>query len=212
MSEYENQHQKGDVQAALEAFAANQARITEVEGVPVVVRHKDMEVDPYEDLLDHPKQADQYINTDSVDGFIEYWKQFHLPETAIFANIPNATFTGVIDYHHRQKDGKSIKPAWKKHVFAYTCPHTPEWILWTEKDEKWMTQQDFACFIEQNTVDIHQPPAAEMLEIANSMQASSSGKFKSHQNLGNGDVSFQYEETSEATAGKSGQLKIPTRS
>lgn len=82
--------------------------------------------------------------------------------------------------------------------------------LWIGKDRKWQSQVDFAQHIEEGQPDIVNPPAADMLELAQTLQANRAVKFRSSQMISNGQRQFTYEETIEAKAGAKGHLDVPT--
>jgi len=84
----------------------------------------------------------------------------------------------------------------------------PQWVKWCAIDGKFMPQETFAEFVEDNLEDIVDPPGAEMLEIVTSFQATRSLDFKSAVRLSNGQVQFIHLETTDAVV-KSGEIKCP---
>ncbi len=63
--------------------------------------------------------------------------------------------------------------------------------------------------VEEGLEDIVEPPAAGMLEVAQSLQAAKSVAFRSGTRLQDGQVQLVWEETIEAKAGQKGDLTIP---
>lgn len=100
---------------------------------------------------------------------------------------------------------------WQDHRVSYACPLSTEWKTWTGMHKRSMKQADFAQFIEDNLPDIVTPAAAEMLEIARTLEARKGVNFKSGIRLQNGDQQFTFEETTEAKAGEKGHLSVPER-
>ena len=73
-----------------------------------------------------------------------------------------------------------------------------------------MTQQGFAEFLEQNSLDITKPSPSAMVEVANDLQATTDVEFGSGLRQQDGQVRFKYTETVRATVG-AGQLAVPER-
>jgi uncharacterized protein YfdQ (DUF2303 family) len=87
--------------------------------------------------------------------------------------------------------------------------HTDEWKHWTSLDKQLVGQTDFAEHIEQGLKEIVEPPAADMLELAQTFHAAQSASFRSATRLHNGITQVQYDEEVDASAGRSKQLEIP---
>src|SRR5207237_5067343 len=60
-------------------------------------------------------------------------------------------------------------------------------------------------------LDITFPDAADLLEIAQTFYASTKADFRSGTRLSSGEVQFQYVEETQASAGRNGELSIPTK-
>lgn len=160
------------------------------------------QVHDLEHLLDTPRRVQSSVTAHDPDTFVAYFNAFKFPgESVIFADRDNVQLIGVIDYHHES-------PAWCSHQVIYTAPHSPEWLTWTGKHGRSMTQPDFAQFIENNVDDIREPSGAEMLEVSRSLQAKKSVDFSSAIRLATGEQEFTYAETIQGSAGK-GKLKVP---
>ncbi len=86
---------------------------------------------------------------------------------------------------------------------------TDAWKQWGAKDNRLMSQEEFAEHLEDHLAELVSPPAAEMLEIAQSFQASIKAEFQSSTRLSSGQRQFQYVETVASKAGQKGQLTIP---
>jgi uncharacterized protein YfdQ (DUF2303 family) len=74
-----------------------------------------------------------------------------------------------------------------------------------------MSQTRFAEHIEDRTPDLVEPSAADMLEVAQSIEATNGLKFESGSLLQSGQKRFVYTEKIEARAGQRGELDIPTQ-
>lgn len=71
-------------------------------------------------------------------------------------------------------------------------------------------QLEFSDLIESVGHLITSHPAAELMEIAESLRTSSQARFESRPNRANGSQVFTYAEEVSATAGRSAQLEVPT--
>lgn len=101
-------------------------------------------------------------------------------------------------------------PGWADHRIALGFFLTPAWQRWAGKDGVLMAQNEFAEHIEASLPEIVEPDGASMLEIASSIQATTSAAFKSSTRLSNGEQQFSYVEEIGGTAGRNGDMTIPT--
>jgi uncharacterized protein YfdQ (DUF2303 family) len=94
---------------------------------------------------------------------------------------------------------------------------TKRWQTWFGANKNSMPQEAFATFIEDNLADIWTPegsklpPAAAMLEISRTLEATSSYNFAQQTNLKNGKRTLRYNETILATAGPGEEMSIPDK-
>ena len=64
---------------------------------------------------------------------------------------------------------------------------------------EWMSQADFANFLEDHLEDVVEPEGQHLLEIATDLEASSTGGFKGKVNLQNGSVKLCYQDEVETS-------------
>lgn len=107
-------------------------------------------------------------------------------------------------------DDNGAEPGYRQHRALLQLQPTPEWTYWTSKDGEMMNQEAFAEHIEGGLEEIATPDAADMLEIAQSFHASKEGAFRQSTRLHSGEQRLQYDETVTASAGKTGELTVPT--
>jgi len=86
---------------------------------------------------------------------------------------------------------------------------TKAWATWTELDKKWLDLPTFAEHIEDNLIDIVSPDGATMLEVSQSLQATTGAEVQRAERISNGEVKFRYVETISATAGQAGEFEVP---
>ncbi len=70
-------------------------------------------------------------------------------------------------------------------------------------------QETFASHIEDGLAELVSPNAAEVLEIAQTIHATTTASFKQGTRLASGRIQFKYEEEGSASAGRDGLLSIP---
>ena len=137
------------------------------------------------------------------EDFIEYLDKHDSALTELWGDDKQSTIRAVIDAH-----GESI-PGHEGHTAVLTLPYTNDWKEWIERDGKYSDQVNFAEFIEDHLPNFVAPTGADMLELAQSFQATNKVDFASSQRINSGETQLIYAETLAATAGKKGSLSIP---
>lgn len=167
---------------------------------------------------DHPRRKTGTFTVYDAVSFTSYLDKHGLSTSEVWADPDGCTLTGVIDAHHDHEipapGGSPVGPGLAghgEHRVVLRLVKSHEWKAWLEHDGKMMPRDDFAEFIEQNAVDVIDPDPATMLEIAQGIHATMSSEFKNAQRLTSGEVTLQYEETINASAGHKGELEIPAR-
>lgn len=98
---------------------------------------------------------------------------------------------------------------WRRRRVRLELVHTTEWERWAQFDRKMLTQEQFAEHVEESLEDIRDPSAADMLEIAQTLQATTGVTFRQSTRLASGQRQFTYAEETQAQAGASGTLVVP---
>lgn len=106
-------------------------------------------------------------------------------------------------------DDQHGRGGWRDHRVELALRRTVEWTHWKNADGRLLEQEDFAEFIEAGLTEIQDPPPATMLELAQTFQASTAGRFKGGTRLQTGVRQFLYEEEVDASAGPGGTIAIP---
>ena len=156
------------------------------------------------DMMPPPPRPREAVELLTAQSFCDYVTRFGtVQQTVVFADEVNGLFTGVLDYHSTAGVRGNCD-----HKAAYRCPHSEEWKIWNGASGRLMPQVDFARFVENNLPDIVSPSAADMLQIALSLQVKKDAHYASDMRLDNGQTQFRYEETIRGTT-KAGDLTIP---
>lgn len=158
-----------------------------------------------EPILEAPRRVHGTITVLDVDSFATVWDKHAGDVAEVFANPSGFSVTAVLN----ADEGAALPAGFRDHRIILECRTTPAWQAWVSRNGQWLDQRVFAEHLEDRIVDIVNPSGADMLELAQSFEATSSVDFKSSQVLASGQRQLRYEETLAAKAGQSGQLEIP---
>lgn len=153
------------------------------------------DVDSLVDYLAHNTGDDGHYDGDGVHA--EYLHG--CGELELWADIDRRTVKAILD------GGKGLR----KHTATLQLAISREWSEWASIDGKLLKQAEFAQFLEDHISTIGHPAGGILLDVAQTLQATTSTQFKQQAILANGQRQFRWEETVEARAGQSGELQIP---
>lgn len=117
----------------------------------------DLTGDQYRDQPQHKRGT---VTVRDVASFAHYFERHADSDTEVYADLDAATFTAVLDAH------KTDSARWQQHRLVLALQTTLPWRTWLANDRKWLTQQEFAEFLEDNARDVaHDGPvtAADLL-------------------------------------------------
>jgi uncharacterized protein YfdQ (DUF2303 family) len=156
-----------------------------------------------EDYQDQPtRKRGTTVVRDSA-GFLTYYSKHHDASTEVYSDIDALSVTAVLDAN------TATSARWGGHRVTLGLRTTKAWREWTTASGKLMSQDAFAEFLESHLPDLVDPDAATMLEIAQSIQASTTGEFQSASRLQSGARKLIFTEETTAKAGSRGELEIP---
>lgn len=188
---------------------------TTSDACPILFWPKSEKVQSLEHLQHHPRRKRATVALTDYHSFIAYLELHKEPGTLIFAQLTETSgrFVAVIDYHHANDKSSTSngRPRWGEHRCALEMKHSPEWLRWLAVDGENLGQEGMALFLEDNRLDILEPLAADIIDIAKSISAESGSKFKSAIRLDNGDRKLLFETDTQARAGATGELTIPEK-
>lgn len=166
-----------------------------------------LEVVDIEELLrpykDTPRRKNGTVQLTQAASLVQYVNEHKDASVHLYASWRHKTVVAVLNDH---QEGA---PGWGDHRAVLTLTTTPEWDKWREKDGVLAGQVAFAEHLEDLAPTIVDPPAADMLELAQTFQANVSVDFKSRQLLSNGETTLRFEEKIGAAAGTKGNMTIP---
>lgn len=162
-----------------------------------------------EHLLPFPRRSSTNVSFSRHDSFAAYVK-LHSDKsgdnaTTVWLDVDTATFRAVVNDDLGQ-------PGWRDWTATLRLRYSQEWQDWAKAASRdGLGQEAFAEFVEDHTLDIFDPPAADLLELAQSFQANKRVSFASDRRLASGQVQLSYVEEIDATAGRSGTLEVPEK-
>lgn len=164
-----------------------------------------------EDLIvfdDHPrtkKGTYQLATVDALTGFAQrHWDE---KRSTVWVHPTRGNVVVVLDDH--AGDDEPDAPGWQGFRAKLQLEHTDEWNHWLKLDKQMIDQESFAEHVEEGLSEIRVPDAADMLEIAQSIEATTNASFRSAIRLDSGQTALRYDEDTQAAAGQSGELEIP---
>lgn len=168
----------------------------------------DLTGDAYRDL---PRRKTGTTKVWDAESFLAYYAKHNDQGSDLYADVQQLKVTAVLDAH--QQDAAR----WGQHRLVLELRQTTDWATWLKYDGKLIAQDVFAQHIEDNLSvivmdedDPKAPSAAQMLEIAQSLEASSKVEFLSGTRLADGQRQLLYTESTQGKAGTKGKLDIPS--
>lgn len=173
----------------------------------------------------HPRRKTGTVRPHTVEALTAYLQRHRQPASTVWVHPTSGNIVAVIDDHEGEpgpliviEDGKSVEldhddrgnPGHGEHRADLQLEHTPEWKFWIGHDGEAFSQSGFAEHIEDGAKEIVEPSPAALLEVASTFHAKSDVQFRQATRLQDGTVQFQYDEVIAASAGKSGEITIPS--
>jgi uncharacterized protein YfdQ (DUF2303 family) len=149
------------------------------------------------------RKTGAYTVTD-VPSFVQALAKHGLEQTELWAHDASSSIRAVINAH--QGDANA---GHEDYAITLQLQRTDDWKQWTATDGQLKPQLDFAEFIEDHLPNFVKPTGADMLELAQTFQATTRVDFESSQRVASGETQLTYKENQNASAGKTGRLAIP---
>lgn len=192
------------VNTALAAAAPERLDRTEIYSV-VVPNDGRQEIIDLERFQAYPRRATGRYQVASVEAFIDLTKRHHdAAATTVWVHPISGAVVAVLNDH-----GASQDPEWGDHRVNLQLLPTNEWMRWISNDGKLLDQETFAEHLQDGITEIADPPAADLLEIAQTMQGHTNASWKSGVSIRDGSVQIGYTEEATAQAGRDGNVAIP---
>lgn len=160
----------------------------------------------YLDRPQEPFRRKGVVKMSDADSFCRIFGELADADSRIYGFLDGATFVAVLNDDHVDAAG------WRDHRAVYKLEHSAEWKMWIGKNKSDFSGNDaFAIWLEDNAIDIIEPSAASMMDIALNMRVSQSQGFAKALRLQDGSVQFTYsnEVNGQVGSGEAGHLMIP---
>lgn len=165
--------------------------------------HHPIDTDHLERDLPAPARNRGTTVVDSADDLVLAVTQRRTGAVALYAQERELSIVAVLN------DGHGVQPGHGDYKVVAQLRRTPDWQAWLD-GQGMHDQVEFAEFIEDHLTDIVSPPAADMLELAQTFHAHTTARFSTTQRLQSGRVALNYEEDQEVAAGGDRTIEIPT--
>lgn len=158
-------------------------------------------------FADAPRHKEAKRSVTDATSFVTYVNRHADDRTEVYAHTNTSKVVAVIDAHN-EAGGDA---GWQKHRVTLDLEHSKPWLAWAAVDGKLFDQGDFADFLDDRYIDVIDPDAARMIDIATTFQAKTKVDFDSGVRLDSGDVKLSYTEETAAKAGHKGNIEIPKK-
>jgi len=163
-------------------------------GNPIVVHPEDMKVTEIAHLLPIPARRRGAPNFTDVTSFVIYVNSTKNDDSRIYVDPDYSTGKLSIVAVINDDGVNDQKAGWRDHRAVYVPRHSTEWVRWTGKNAKPMSQTEFAAFIEDNAEvfigtaveGVKFPTSGEMLQMALDFEAKQDTRFRSSVRLASG--------------------------
>lgn len=169
---------------------------------PHGIERIDLTGDQYRDA---PRRKAGTTTVRDVPSFLAYYAKHSSPDAEVYADRDRGTLTGILDAHG-PADGF---PDWQAHRVTLQLRHSDAFKAWQGISGTLMAQTAFAEHIEDHRADVREPTAAELLELAQTIQGTTKVTWKTSSMLKSGQRQLSYVEQVDATAGQRGEIAIP---
>lgn len=159
------------------------SRFYECEGIPLTVssdgRLKVMEElkDFIEEGRENPSRRMGTSHHTELGSFVNHVNRMKEERTTIWADVDKCLFTAI--YNYDPAGAKPVEAGWCDHQAKYLCPLAPEWRAWIKQQDVWMSQDEFAQWIDSRMEDLiespDKPKPIELLEMSRNLQIFTKG-------------------------------------
>lgn len=195
----------------LHSAAAHQAQIVE-SGVPhrryavsVTNQHglQIEEIDDVDTYAEPPARPEGTRTVADLESFLAELSRRGLGESGtLWGNATRGNLTAVYNDH-------TDEPGWRDDKLALQLTQDPDWLAWHALSGEFYGQETFGDKIEELLHTVISPDQADLLEIIDSVRASTSGQFESRIQRADGSQKLVYSQEHSVRAGRTGELEVP---
>ena len=172
------------------------------------------QIESLERFREAPDRTRAELTMNGLDSFCSYVNRFKEAAASTVFVTPNlkslqegmTLATAVIDFPQDYND-----PRWGEHVVRMAARPSQAYAKLIALDGKLLPQSDFARALEDIARFSSSHPAAELLEVAQTISLTSKGDFKSYEDDFSGSTEFRFDLAVKANAGsQERRLIVPT--
>lgn len=124
-------------------------------------------------------------------------------ESTLWGNAERGVITAIYNDH----DGDTA--GWRDDHLVLKLRADADWEKWHQLSGQYMKQTQFGDIVEDLLHTVVNPDQADLLEIIDSVRASTRGEFENSIVRANGSQTVQYNTEVTTKAGRTGQLEVP---
>ncbi len=158
----------------------------------------------------HPVRPKGTRTVTDVESFLAELDRRPLPlsSSTLWGNASRGQIHAVYNDHAGTAGDGSA--GWRDDILALQLTADPDWVTWHKISGVYMPQGQFGDTIEELRHCITSPDQADLLEIIDSIRASTKGEFESSPNRANGAQTLVYKVEVSTRAGTAGrELEVP---
>lgn len=167
----------------------------------LLIAPPDMHIRSLERFCATPRRPDIHISLDSARDLHAYIldqtvltlvdKPEPTPDAprhhpVLFASRDRQLIKAYLDYHHANG------PRWLNHTAEVQYRPSHQYKRWAENNNKQLTQEQFALFIDEMLADFVKPSGSEMLSFATCLSTHSEQTFKASTKLSTGETELVF--------------------
>ena len=159
-------------------------------------------IDP--DLRTNPHRVEGTRTVTDLPSFLAELERRPLrDDSTLWGNADRGQLTAIYNDHEAEYAG------WRDDQLKLQLKQDPDWAAWHKISGEAFRQEKFGDVIEELLHTVVSPDQAELLEIIDSVRASSKGEFESSITRSNGAQRVTYNTEITTKAGRTGQLEVP---
>lgn len=160
-----------------------------------------------DDLRPHPHRAEGTRTVADLPSFLAELARRPLDDTdsTMWGNADRGQVTAIYNDHGPE----TTEAGWRDDQLVLKLTPDPDWVKWHQLSGKFMRQVEFGDNVEDLLHTVVTPDQADLLEIIDSVRASTKGEFENSIVRANGSQTVQYNTEVTTRAGRTGQLEVP---
>lgn len=166
----------------------------------VIVKNSQFELETLEKFNERPNRIREKKLFHDLRGFIDYVNDFKSDTTVCFAGRNEIKV--VFDYHVKDK------PSWGDHQVIFEIKKSNRWVIWEKAHNQWMSQKEFANFLDSGLNEIIDPSQSEILSMVKNFRATTSYEFDSESTEYGGE-NITFRKSTKTGAFQKQQVKLP---